>query len=242
MISKKASTFVHFLWLVQKVRPFFVLQWLYRFVYKANGFFFGGLLLCIILLEQSVFSFPCWSLFSICLTRYISQPHCQSCFAPSFVFFRILSFIHPLHVLYYVACWSRMTKKPTKMITEERQWTVCFRLPSFSIFLFGLLSWSIFVGFCCVLILRGLQCFSSEWVARKKMYITSFLFPWCPLVSCVSFGYICLYIYISSSIIFIYHDTNKALTISSLFVVHFASASFTTFLWFSQFSEQQMDF
>ena len=138
MISKKASTFVHFLWLVQKVRPFFVLQWLYRFVYEANGFFLGGLLLCIILLEQSVFSFPCWSLFSICLTRYISQPHCQSCFAPWFVFFffGILSFIHPLHVFYYVACWPRMTKKPTKMLTKnsnERYIFVYLAFLSFSL-------------------------------------------------------------------------------------------------------------
>ena len=98
-----------------------------------------------------------------------------------FFFFAILSFIHPLRVLYYVACWLRLTKKLTKMITEERQWTVCFRIPSFSIFLFGLLSLSIFVAFCCVLILRGLQCFSFDWVARKNMYITSFWFLWCPL-------------------------------------------------------------
>ena len=73
--------------------------------------------------------------------------------------------------------------------------------------------WAFVVFWSCVVC----NVFFLNELRLKKMYITSFWFPWCPLVSCVSFGYICLYIYISSSIIFIYHDTNKALTIPSWF-------------------------
>ena len=130
-----------------------------------------------------------------------------------FFFFRILSLIHTLHVLYLLACWARMTKKPRKITTKNDSKQYVFVYPTFLPFIIGLLWWSIFVGLCCVLILRGLRCFCSEWVARKNTYITSFLFPWWPLVSCVL---IWLYMYIYLYII-IYHDTNKALTMPTWF-------------------------
>ena len=170
--NKKVYTFVHFLWLVRKLRPLFIF---YRFVYEANGFFLGGLLLCIILLEQSVFSFPCWSLFSFCLSRYISQPHCQCCFAPWFVFFFFCNPIFHTPSSCFVLCC--MLAEIDKEADKDDYWRTTVNGMFSYTQLFYLSLWIVvIINFCGLLLCFDLAWFAMFffWLSCEKKHVHNF--------------------------------------------------------------------
>ena len=125
---------------------------------------------------------------------------------------------------------------------------VCFRIPNFSIFRHWIV---VMINFCGLLLCFDLAWFAMFffWMSCEKKNVHNFFF-----ISMMSIGFMCfiwLYMFIYLYIIIYHlhlswykqgpHNANvvRPFCSQTLFVVHFASASFTTLLWFSQLSEQQ---
>jgi len=127
------------------------------------------------------------------LVNLIVNPalHPHLFFLESYLSYTLFMFCIMLHV---GREWQRSRQRWLLKNDSERYVFVYPAFLSFSLdCCHGQFFWAFVVFWSCVVcnvsLLNELQ--------EKKMYITSFWFPWCPLVSCVSFGYICLYIYIS---------------------------------------------